>query len=99
MASKGKGKAKEKSKGKGRRKCKGSSEETVKGPPSPTGIDDETAETVAEFEDLVARGEEALNTELDAAPGPSGGVPMADPAAIPAPPPLPRRCNHVYRDR
>lgn len=90
MAARGEGKGKDKGKGKAKRKCKTSSEETVRASPSPSGIDDETAENVAEFEDLVARGDAALNAELDFVPGPSGdGMPMADPRSIPAPPPLP----------
>jgi hypothetical protein len=88
-AAKGKGKGKEKGKEKGRGKSKGSSEETIKPAPNPTGIDDETAENVAEFEDLVARGDEALNTELNAISSPSDSVPMADPTPVPAPQPLP----------
>lgn len=76
----GKGKGKEK----GRRKSKGSSEETIKPVPTPTGIDDETAENVAEFEDLVARGDEAPNATSG-----RSRVPMADPTSVPAPPPLP----------
>jgi hypothetical protein len=86
---KGKGKGKEKGKEKGKRRSKGSSEETVKPPPIPSGIDDQTAENVAEFEDLVARGDEALNAELNANSSSSEGVPMADPTSIPTPPPLP----------
>lgn len=95
MAAKGKGKGKEKGteKGKGKKRCKGSSEETIRPTTSQTGIDDETAENVAEFEDLVARGDEAFDAELDAelaaASGPSDAVPMADPTSVPAPPPLP----------
>jgi hypothetical protein len=92
MVAKGKGKGKEKGKDKAKRKSKISSEETIRATPSPSGIDDETAENVAEFEDLVARGDATLNAELDAIPGPSDngdGVPMADPTSVPAPPPLP----------
>ena len=89
MAAKGKGKGKEKGKEKARRKSKTSSEETIRPTPAPSGIDDETAENVAEFEGLIARGDAALNDELNAIPGPSDGVPMADPTSVPAPPPLP----------
>ena len=83
ITTKGKGKAK------GKRKSKGSSEETIRHAPSSTGIDDETAENVAEFEDLVARGDEVDKGELNSIPGFSEGVPVADPTSIPAPPPLP----------
>ena len=38
---------------------------------------------------LVERGDAALNEELNAIPGPSDSVPMADPTSAPAPPPLP----------
>lgn len=86
---KGKGKGKDKGKEKGKRKSQGSSEETTRPAPAPTGIDDETAQNVAEFEDLVARGDEALHAELNSVSGPTDSVPMADPSSIPAPPPLP----------
>jgi hypothetical protein len=82
---KGKGKAKEK----GKRRSKASSDETIKPPPTVSGIDDETAQNVAEFEDLVARGDAALSAELDGTPGPNDTIPLADAASIPAPPPLP----------
>jgi hypothetical protein len=86
---KGKGKAKDKGKEKGRRKSKGSSDETIRAAPNPSGIDDETAENVAEFEDLVARGDEALNADPNAISSPNDSVPMADASSMPAPPPLP----------
>ncbi|KAF7509012.1 hypothetical protein GJ744_008407 [Endocarpon pusillum] len=89
ITTKGKGKGKDKGKEKGKRKSQGSSEETTRPAPAPTGIDDETAQNVAEFEDLVARGDEALHAELNTVSGPPDSVPMADPSSIPAPPPLP----------
>lgn len=85
-----KGKGKEKSKEKGKKRHKRLSGETIRPGPSTLGIDDETAESVAEFEELISRGGEVLSSELnDDTSGASDGVPMADPASIPAPPPLP----------
>jgi hypothetical protein len=86
---KGKGKRKEKNREKGKRRSKRSSDETIKPATTPSGIDDETAERVAEFEDLIARGDAAVNAELNAVFNPRDAVPMADPTSVPVPTPLP----------
>jgi hypothetical protein len=86
---KGKGKGKDKGKEKGRRRSKDSSDETIRPAATPSGIDDTTAENVAEFEDLVARGDEALDGDGNAVTSPSDTVPMAAASSMPAPPPLP----------
>lgn len=101
LQSKGKGrsKGKEKAKEKMKNRSSSGSDRTARPPPAPTGIDDETAQNVAEFEDLIARGDEALITELDTVAGPvdrpptptptpDDETPTASAPAIPAAPSL-----------